>query len=259
MAGSPSARSKAFVSYNHADIDHLKRLHVHLEHYKREQKLDIWDDTRITPGTVWKEEIKQAIASAKVAILLVSADFLASEFIAHDELPPLLEAAERDGLIIFLVILSHCAFQRSKLAKYQALNNPSQPLISTQYWQQEEIWAKLAEQVADALRPVVSPPPFVPNTQPFYTKEAECWECFGHGTRRVGVTSYSVGRTVECSKCNGSGKIRVPLGYRDESKWFSIKRSVICQSCSWKNKYDTGTYGNDPLPTHCAGCGAVFE
>ncbi len=156
MADSPPLRNRAFVSYSHADAEHLTRLHVHLAPYEREQKVDVWDDTRIKPGMQWKEEIKQAMAEAKVAILLVSADFMASEFIAHDELPPLLEAAEQEGTLIVPVILSPCAFQWSKLARYQSLNAPSDPLIDMPRGKQEAIWARLAKYVADALAPAPS-------------------------------------------------------------------------------------------------------
>lgn len=151
MADVSTRRTRAFVSYSHADAEHLTRLHVHLAPYMRQGKVDVWDDTRIRPGMRWKEEIEAAIAQARVAILLVSADFLASEFIASDEVPPLLEAAEREGTLIVSVILSPSGFLRSKLARYQALNAPSDPLIDMPRGKQEAIWAKLAEYVADAL------------------------------------------------------------------------------------------------------------
>src|SRR5215475_888020 len=96
----------------------------------------------------WKEEIKKAIASAKVAILLVSADFMASEFISRDELPPLLDAAQNEGALIFSVIVGPSAFTHSKLSKYQAINTSSDPLINMRPARREAIWAKLAEQVA---------------------------------------------------------------------------------------------------------------
>ena len=159
MRDSSTSRSTVFISYSHTDAEYLKRLRVHLAPYEREHKVDVWDDTRITPGARWKEEIEQAMNAAKVAILLVSADFMASEFIAKDELPPLLEAAEQEGTLIVPVILSPCAFHRSKITRYQALNKPSEPLIRMPRWQQEEIWAKLAEQAADVLVPVLSVDP----------------------------------------------------------------------------------------------------
>jgi WD40 repeat protein len=151
VTDSPSARTKAFISYSQADDEYRKRLRIHLRQYIRAQNIDVWDDTRIEAGALWRDEIKQAIASAKVAILLVSADFLASDFIANDELPPLLDAAEKDGLVIFSIILSPCAFEDSKLARYQAINNPSRPLNSMSYSRREATWKELAKLVATTL------------------------------------------------------------------------------------------------------------
>jgi hypothetical protein len=121
-------RSDAFVSYSHADQHWLSRLKVHLRPLERDHGVVIWEDTYLRSGQRWRQEIDQALAKAKVAILLVSPDFLASDFVHHNELPPLLEAAAKEGLTILSVIVSACAFHRSPLHEFQAINSPDTPL-----------------------------------------------------------------------------------------------------------------------------------
>ena len=71
-------REKVFVSYSHKDRHWLERLRVALAPVLRGEETDIWDDTRIAPGANWAEEIRAATERARVAVLLVRADFLAS-------------------------------------------------------------------------------------------------------------------------------------------------------------------------------------
>jgi hypothetical protein len=106
----------------------LERLQTHLRSLVLDSNIDVWDDTKIRPGSSWPDEICKALQTAKVAILLVSADFLASDFIRDSELTPLLAAAKEEGVIILPVIIGHCRFAQSKIAQFQAVNDPSTPL-----------------------------------------------------------------------------------------------------------------------------------
>jgi hypothetical protein len=110
--------------------------------------VEVWDDTHISPGTKWQKEIVDALASAKVAILLISADFLASDFIMDNELPPLLEAASNGGTTILCVIVNPCRFQRTpELAQFQAVNSPNRPLSKLPLAEKEAVWVKVADAV----------------------------------------------------------------------------------------------------------------
>ena len=104
--GQTNFRSGIFVSYSHADRDWLERLQTHLAPHVRGEKLDLWDDTKIAPGADWAAEIDQAISKARVADLLVSPDFLASQFIADVEFPAILRRAGSDLTIIWIPIRS---------------------------------------------------------------------------------------------------------------------------------------------------------
>ncbi len=142
-------RTKVFVSYSHADEKWLQMLHVHLAPLERSGLVDRWDDTNITAGEKWREEIASAIQASKVAVLLISAYFMASEFIAKNELPPLLEAAKKEGTVILPVIISPCVM--GSLLEFQTVNSPSKPLVDLGRGDRDRVWVKVIEAITAAL------------------------------------------------------------------------------------------------------------
>ncbi len=150
--GVNARRPTVFISYSHADQDCLQRLQVHLRPLERENQIELWDDTRIDAGAKWQEQIEQALDRAAIAVLLVSADFLASDFVIRNELPPLLRAAEVKGTTILPVILKHCRFTRDKnLSVFQSTNDPKRPLLSLSDGEQEELWSRVTERIENEL------------------------------------------------------------------------------------------------------------
>ena len=122
------SRNKIFVSYSRKDTKLFEEFKTMMAPALQSGIVDLWDDQRISPGAKWNEEIKQALASARIAVLLVSQNFLASRFIVNNELPPLLKAAREDGVIIFWISLSSCLFEHTQIASYQAAHDVSRPL-----------------------------------------------------------------------------------------------------------------------------------
>lgn len=146
------ARSTVFISYSHQDRPFLDIIRRHFR--PLENRIEFWDDKKIVPGQEWEQEIKQAISKAKVALLLLSADFFNSDFILKKEIPPLLEAARKDGAIILFIVLKPCMLDEyPDIMKYQGVNAPSRPFIRLDEADREELCVNLVTQIRDTLTP----------------------------------------------------------------------------------------------------------
>lgn len=144
----PAARTEVFISYSRADSTWLTKIQKALAPLSRSRPIEFWDDTKIKPGMEWRKEIEAALGRARIALLLVSADFLASDFINNHELPPLLDRAAADGVRIIPVLLRPCLFQLSELSKYQAVPGPDRPLSGLSANEVESELVKLAMTLA---------------------------------------------------------------------------------------------------------------
>ena len=140
-------RDLIFISYSHKDKKWLTALQIMLKPLAKKLPVEIWDDTRIRTGQQWRAEIEQALERACVAVLLVSPDFLASDFIAEHELPPLLKAAEQEGLIVVCLHISHCLYDETELEKYQAVNDPSRTLDLRSTGERNQILAEVCRKI----------------------------------------------------------------------------------------------------------------
>ena len=122
-------------------------LDLHLKPRQTIGRLSVWADTNIGVGKHWEDEIENALDSAKVAILLVSPYFMASDFIRQVELPKMLMKAKLDGLVIKPLIISRSFFERDKdLSKIQAFNY-DKPLKSLTPAKRDDLLDKFAEEI----------------------------------------------------------------------------------------------------------------
>ncbi|MEO1353628.1 MAG: COR domain-containing protein [Cyanobacteria bacterium J06635_15] len=146
----PVKRDRIFISYSHQDTEWLTKLQTFLKPMVRKGVISTWDDTQIEPGADWRKDIETAFAAAKVAVLLVSQDFLASDFIHNNELPPLLDAAENQGLTIIWVPISYSTYEDSVIEKYQAAHPPNQPLKSLPPAVQDQALVNICKAIKNA-------------------------------------------------------------------------------------------------------------
>jgi hypothetical protein len=139
------------VSYSHKDYKQLTRLQIHLKPLERQGQLELWDDTRIRVGNKWRNEIREAIESCRIAILLISADFMASDFVQDNELPRILKEAQRHGVRICSIIVGYSNFEDTDLVQYEAVNSPSRPLLLLSIPERDAIFLKVYKMVKETL------------------------------------------------------------------------------------------------------------
>ena len=150
-----TAPPTVFVSYSHKDKKEKDDLLIQLKVIKGAGLIDHWSDDRIGAGAEWEQEIHQAIAQARVAILLISANFLASDFINDIEVPALLERHEREELTIFPVIARDCAWERVEwLAKMNVRPENGEAVWGDGGIHADRRLKNIAEEVADIVKEV---------------------------------------------------------------------------------------------------------
>ncbi|MCU0286928.1 MAG: CHAT domain-containing protein, partial [Acidobacteria bacterium] len=129
MSEREPVRDKVFISYCHQDDEWLQKVETIFQPLVSNGKIITWvDKNDIQPGNPWDEEIKNALASAKIAVLLVSEHFLASDYITKVELPAILDAANKKECTLFWMLIRDCLYEEYGLKKLQAAHDLKQPL-----------------------------------------------------------------------------------------------------------------------------------
>ena len=117
----------------------------------RKDELELWDDTRLKPGQKWFDEIRGALASCKVAVLLVSKEFLASDFIYQEELPVILSAAERGEITLLWVYLSPALYEETPIKDYPGGYDPTPPARLLSPVEQDDALKRIAIGIKSAV------------------------------------------------------------------------------------------------------------
>ena len=119
---------KAFISYSHKDSDALERLHVHLASLRREEKVEAWFDREILAGGELNDEIAAQLETCELFLLLVSPDFLASDYCVEREMKRALERHEAREARVIPIILEPCDWTSSPLRRLKAVPRDGKPV-----------------------------------------------------------------------------------------------------------------------------------
>lgn len=122
------ASAELFYSYAHADEPLCRELQKHLTALKRAGLISDWYDGKIEPGSEWASQIQEALERAGIILLLISADFLASQYIFEVELPFALERHKSGRATVIPVLLRPVEWHDLPFAQLQVLPSEARPV-----------------------------------------------------------------------------------------------------------------------------------
>lgn len=120
----------AFISYAHSDENLRQELEKHLALLRREGLIHLWHDREIEPGQSWASEIDRHLEGARLILLLVSSDFIASEYCFAKELMHAIERHRQGTATVVPVILRSCDWQSAPFGALQALPRDGKAITS---------------------------------------------------------------------------------------------------------------------------------
>jgi hypothetical protein len=140
---------KLFFSYAHKDEPLRDQLANHLSLLKRQNIITDWCDRDITAGTEWADAIDSNLNTAQIILLLISSDFLASDYCWTKEMDPALERHHQGTARVIPIILRSCDWHSAPFGKLQALPKDAKPV--TQWSNQDEAFTNIAQGIRNAV------------------------------------------------------------------------------------------------------------
>jgi hypothetical protein len=138
-----------FCSYSHKDEALKHQLLTHLKGLERGGVIGIWHDRKITAGHDWATEIDSHLKEAKVILLLVSANFIASDYCSGIELQYAIRRHTRRSARVIPIILRPCDWKIMPLSRLQALPTDAKPI--TRWTNRDEAYTEVAQGIRRAV------------------------------------------------------------------------------------------------------------
>jgi len=135
------ARAKVFISYSREDAEYREQLEKHLKTLQREGLIEIWHDQKIQAGKDWNAAITAHLAEADIVVLLISVEFINSDYAYEREMSFALERAERGQSVVFPILISSCDWRGLPIAALQVYPDGGKPVDKRS--NRNEAWTRI--------------------------------------------------------------------------------------------------------------------
>jgi hypothetical protein len=151
----PETCVEIFCSYSHARPDEALRAAFakSMTVWVRNKIVRIWHDGRIPAGDNWASNIDEHLNSADIVVLLVSPDFLSSDFCYEKEMGRAFERMKNNKALVVPIIVRECSWEETPIAGIQALPEKGKPV--TLWTNRDQAWKNVADSLARRAREVL--------------------------------------------------------------------------------------------------------
>src|SRR5205809_1037849 len=145
-----------FFCYAREDEALRQGLERQLKVLHRQGVIGLWHIRNISAGTEWEREIDRHLNTAHVILLLISSDFMASNYCYGVEMTRAMERHERGETCVIPVILRPVYWQRAPFGKLQALPTDAEPVTGSRWHSQDEAFFDVAEGIRIAVEKLIA-------------------------------------------------------------------------------------------------------
>lgn len=121
---------RVFYSYSHKDTELRNQIGTFLAPLRHNNKIVEWHDRKIEPGADWQNEVSLQLDSAHLILLLVSADFLASDYCFGVEVEKAMNRLKRGEVKIAPILLRPCLWKESPFSELQIIPRDAKSITS---------------------------------------------------------------------------------------------------------------------------------
>lgn len=140
-------RDTIFICYTEADLYWHSRFFTAFVPAINHANLSVWSINYMETGDIIQDVIQKKVTETRIALLLVTSEFLADKELEESQLNPFLQAAKNNEIIIFWVAVSACGYQYSPIRIYRCANNPDEPLNSLSEAEQGRVITRIVDDI----------------------------------------------------------------------------------------------------------------
>lgn len=144
--------AKIFYCYSHRDEELRDRLEVHLKMLERQNLIKNWHDRKIISGKDWSKEISRKLDDSDIILLLLSPDFLASDYCFEVEMKKAMKLHGNKKVLVVPIILRVCDWKNSPFAKLQGLPLDMTPVLSSYWHNSDEAFHNITEGLKELIQ-----------------------------------------------------------------------------------------------------------